>query len=53
MIAKMVGGTTFVEALLNVGGEVGEELLSKGSGPGGDAGRAGAIKSGNKREEGL
>lgn len=53
MISEMVGGTTFVEALLDVGGEVGEELLSEGSGPGGNAGRAGAIKSGDKREEGL
>ena len=42
-----------VQALLDIGGKVGQELLGKGAGPAGDGARRGRIESGNEGEEGA
>ena len=48
---KVEGAAAFVKAVLEIGGEVGEELLRQGAGPGRDGSRGGRVEGGRQGEE--
>ena len=53
MVGDGVLGTSFVEALADVRGKVGEELLGQGVGPFSNTGGRGGVKGGDQGEERL
>ena len=53
MVLDGVSTTAFAWAVLEFSAEVGEELLSKRAGPGGDGGGGGGIQGGNARAKVL
>ena len=46
VVAELVGRASFVQALLDFGGQAGEELLDEGAGPGGNGSSRGGVKGG-------
>ena len=51
MILDRVGVASLAQAVLEVGAEVGKELLRERTGPSGDGGWVGGVERGNERPE--